>query len=135
MILSVKLFAQNNEEYMVIVNESVNSTIKKKEINSYLKGEKNYWPGGSKVIITLPSQKSELADVIAQNIFKTNITGMQKYWLSLVFQGRVDPPHFMMTDEETIAFVKSNKGAVGIINPKNKALASELIIRYKDQTP
>lgn len=132
LVASQNLFAQSNDTYLVIVNESVNNSIKKKEINAYLKGERNYWPNGNKVVISLPSPKSELADIVAQSIFKTNITGMQKYWLALIFQGRVDPPNFIMTDEETIAFVKSNNGALGIIHSKNKLLASDLIIKFKD---
>jgi hypothetical protein len=127
--------AQVPEKYIVVVNEAVNSSIKKKELNAYLKGEKNYWPNGSRVIISLPSPKTELADEVAQGVFKTNVMGMQKYWLSLVFQGRVDPPYFMMTDEETIAFVRSTKGAFGIIQTKNKSLAADLIINFKEQTP
>lgn len=132
---SHNLFAQSNDTYLVIVNETVNNSIKKKEVNSYLRGEKNYWPNGTKVVISLPSPKSELAVDVALAIFKTNVTGMQKYWLSLIFQGRVDPPNFIMTDEETIAFVKANKGAIGVIQSKNKQLANDLLIKFKDQNP
>lgn len=133
-VRSTLLSAQHSETYIVIVNESVNNLIKKKELNSYLRGEKNFWPGGSEVIISLPSPKSELAENVAQSVFKTNVTGMQKYWLSLVFQGRVDPPTFLRTDEETISFVRTNKGAIGIIQTKSQSIAAELIIRYKDQS-
>jgi hypothetical protein len=56
---------------------------------------------------------------------------MQKYWLSLVFQGRADPPMFFGSDEETIKFVTNNKGSIGFIRTKNKSQVVDFLIEIK----
>jgi hypothetical protein len=72
-----------------------------------------------------------MAAIISEIIYKTNPVGMQKYWLSLVFQGRADPPVFFSSDEETIKFIQNNKGSIGFINSKNKSLATNFLIEIK----
>jgi len=126
-----KVFSQLTDDVIIIANEIGTTSLTKKQLTAYAKGEKNFWTNNKKVIITLPSAKSELATSVAKSIYKTTASGMQKYWLSLVFQGRADPPLFFATDEEVIKYVQNNKGAIGFINSKNKALAESLFIDVK----
>lgn len=125
------IFSQISPDITVIGNDLGVSTLNKKQLINYTKGEKNFWSNGKKVIISLPSTKTNIAVVISEIIYKTNPVGMQKYWLSLVFQGRADPPMFFSSDEETIKFVQNNKGAIGFINSKNKSQASDYLIEIK----
>ena len=127
------VLAQLNSDIVVIGNDIGNTTLTQKQIIAYAKGEKTFWQNAKKVIIALPSAKSELVNVVASAIYKTNSGGVQKYWLSLVFQGRADPPIFFGTDEETIRFVEKNKGAIGFISIKNKLKAGDLIIDIKTE--
>jgi hypothetical protein len=126
-----RLYCQVTDELLLIGNDIGTTSLTQKQVIAYAKGEKNFWTNNKKVIVTLPSAKSELATPVAKLIFKTTISGMQKYWLSLVFQGRADPPLFFATDEEVIKYVQNNKGAIGFINVKSKALAESLVIAVK----
>jgi len=131
-LLSIgKLYSQVTDDYVIIANEIGTSALTQKQVIEYAKGEKNFWTNNKKVIIALPSAKSDLATPVAKSIYKTTASGMQKYWLSLVFQGRADPPLFFATDEEVIKHVQNNKGAIGFINSKNKTLAESLLIAVK----
>jgi len=125
------LYSQITDDILLIGNDIGTTSITQKQMISYAKGEKNFWTNNKKVIITLPSAKSELATPVAKSVYKTTASGMQKYWLSLVFQGRADPPLFFATDEEVIKYVQNNKGAIGFINVKSKALAESLVIAVK----
>jgi len=125
------LLGQLSPEITVIGNDIGFVTMNKKQLITYAKAEKNFWLNGKKVVISLPSSKTDIAPIISQIIYKTNPVGMQKYWLSLVFQGRTDPPVFFSSDEETIKFVQNNKGAIGFINSKNKSLAINYLIEIK----
>lgn len=133
MLVGVKsVLAQLSPDLVIIGNEIGSNMLSKKQTLLYAKGETSFWTNGKKVVIALPSQKSELASTVATNIYKTTVNGMQKYWLSLVFQGRVDPPFFFASDEEIIRFVQNNKGAIGFIHAKNKSKAADLVIEVKD---
>jgi hypothetical protein len=125
------LVGQISSEIIVIGNDIGFTTLNKKQLIAYAKGEKNFWLNGKKVVISLPSTKTDMAAIISEIIYKTNPVGMQKYWLSLVFQGRADPPVFISSEEETIKFIQNNKGSIGFINSKNKSLATNFLIEIK----
>jgi ABC-type phosphate transport system substrate-binding protein len=54
-------------------------------------------------------------------MFDGTVKSMQKYWLSLVFQGRSNPPIFLENDQETIQFIQKNPGAIGFISSETRA--------------
>ena len=130
---SNNIFAQLADDITVIANDIGTTSLTKKQVIAYAKGEKNFWNNGKKVIISLPSTKSVIAPQIAQTVFKTTETGVQKYWLSLVFQGRADPPIFFNSDEETINFIEKNKGSIGFIQTKNKSKAANYIVEVNEK--
>ena len=131
LVTTGKIFCQLSDDIIIIANDIGTTTLDKRQLILYAKGEKNFWANNKKVIITLPSAKSEMAASVAKSVYKTTASGMQKYWLSLVFQGRADPPLFFATDEEVIRHVQNNKGAIGFISSKNKAMAESLVIDIK----
>jgi hypothetical protein len=82
---------------------------------SVLKGEKPYWRNGNKVSIALLKTSTKAGDDIAKTIYGMSGDNLNKYWLSLVFQGNASPPNFFDTETELKAFVLKTKGAIGII--------------------
>lgn len=122
LILSSKIYSQaenSNYNYILIGNTIGLKEINKKNIKEIFAGEKGYWANKNKITLVLPSSKNPLAEVIAKNIYNMSVMGMQKYWLSLTFQGNVSPPLFMDDDLATIKFIESNPGAVGFILEAN----------------
>jgi hypothetical protein len=123
---AVNTEAQTNDmgNLVVIGNKTELKSLKKKSLINVFKGRLNSWNNGTVVIIILPSQKNENSSEVAKIIYGTTVKGMQKFWLSLVFQGRSNPPVFLDTDEEIIKYVQKNPGSIGIIHensdfPKN----------------
>ena len=80
------------------------------------------------MIIVLPSKKNISIAEISSYIYETSTTGMQKFWLSQVFQGRSNPPVFLDTDEEIIRYVDKNPGAIGIVHKPAFPINSGYII-------
>jgi hypothetical protein len=118
--------AQTNDmgNLVVIGNKIEFKTMKKNSVINVFKGRLNSWNNGTVVIIVLPSQKNENSTEVAKIIYGTTVKGMQKFWLSLVFQGRSNPPVFLDTDEDIIKYVQKNPGSIGLIHgnsefPKN----------------
>lgn len=122
LFLSSKIYSQAEDgkgNYILIGNTIGLKEIKKKNIKEIFAGEKGYWANKSKIILVLPSSKNPLAEVVAKNTYNMSVMSMQKYWLSLTFQGNVNPPLFMDDDLATIKFIESNPGAVGFILEAN----------------
>jgi ABC-type phosphate transport system substrate-binding protein len=125
-----KLFAQASMSGVTVIgNKTGFSTNTSKEIKQIFRGKYANWSTNIQVIIVLPASKSVSAEVVATSIYGNTVSGVQKYWLSLVFQGRANPPVFLDTDEEIINYVKKTPGAIGVVSvgaqniPRNMVIA------------
>jgi ABC-type phosphate transport system substrate-binding protein len=115
-------FAQqtNLDQLEFAANVKGTNSLTAKEVVQIFRNGRSLWPSGEKVIVVLPSNKSENAESVAKNLYGGSVTAMQKFWLALVFQGRANPPVFLQTSEEIIEYISKNPGAIGVI-PKGSA--------------
>lgn len=129
-LISTKSNAQKLPEgYVVIANEIGKKQIDQKELIEIFRGKYNSWNNNEQTVIILPSSKHVNVDIIAKNIFQGNKDAMMKYWLSLVFQGRANPPVFLENDKEIIEYVESTPGSIAIIKSSSSNQHSKLILK------
>jgi hypothetical protein len=103
------------QDFVVIGNDIGLKSVSSSGLTSIFRGKYSTWPNRQGTIIVLPSKKNPSAGAVALFLYKSGITGMQKFWLSQVFQGRSNAPVFLDSDEEIIEYVEKNPGAIGII--------------------
>jgi hypothetical protein len=132
LVLATSYYGQaqqlKGEDFYIIGNSVDIKSASLKYAQSVFRGKYSTWNNRQTVIIVLPSKKNENCQRVASYLYETSITGMQKYWLSLVFQGRSNPPVFLDTDAEIITYVQQNQGAIGIISRSSIDPKSALII-------
>ena len=93
------------------------NSLKQREVVRIFQGKYTRWPQTQvQVLISLPSSKHPYALAVCKIMGYNNFKEMQKYWLSMVFQGRFSAPVFLDTDQEIIDYVLRNSGAVGVIS-------------------
>jgi hypothetical protein len=92
-----------------------------KELRAVLMGEKQRWDNGTKVVIALIKTNNSLGETICKVVFNMKPDELNKYWLSLVFQGKASAPYFFNSVAELEDFISQNPGAIGITN---KAVSS-----------
>jgi hypothetical protein len=127
------LKAQDFKKLIIVGNNTALKEIDVKTAQSIFRGKEQMWANREQVIIVLPSSKSDFADVVASEIFQMTITGMQRYWLSLVFQGRANSPVFLNTAKEMITWVKENPGSICAIPAEYiNEIPTGLLIRIKE---
>jgi len=128
-ICGEQLFAQNSMGGVTIIGNRTGFTSNSsKEIKQVFRGKYANWSTKQQVIIVLPASKSPSAEIVASAVYGNTVSGVQKYWLSLVFQGRANPPVFLDSDEEVINYVKRTSGSIGVITAGNPDLPKNLII-------
>jgi hypothetical protein len=109
------------KDIAVVQNKTGFTNGKLKEVQNVFRGKYSQWPVTKEAtIIVLPSSKCASANNTASVIYKSSVKDMQKYWLSLVFQGRANPPVFLDSDAEIIAYVLKTPGAIGVIAADSK---------------
>lgn len=119
------------QEFTVIGNETGSQSYSGMELRNVFKPRNSIWPNGRPVVIVLPGTTSSIRNQVAKEVYNSSFVAMQKYWLSLVFQGRFNAPVILNTDEETINFIRKTPGAIGFVQDPAQ-VPPALIIRIKD---
>jgi hypothetical protein len=131
LFLGTTLLAQTEEKLIIIGNKTGLTELTLKEARDVFKGKMAFWKNKEEVVVVLPSPKSDDATGVANEIFQTSVTGMQKHWLALVFQGRSNPPVFVQSTREAIDYVNKNPGAIAALYCKSSEVPASLIIKLK----
>ena len=129
--LTTYLSAQAEERLIIIGNKTGLTELTLKDARDIFKGKMAFWKNKEEVIVVLPSPKSNDAEYVAKDIFQTSVTGMQKHWLALVFQGRANPPVFVQSTREAIDYVNKNPGAIAALHCKISEVPASIIINLK----
>ncbi len=129
-VFLTKLYAQQDlSKFMVIGNKTGMNSVSIKELRKIFKGKYTNWSNGETVTVVLPSPKTNNAELVAKIIYQTSVPSMQKYWLSLVFQGRFSPPIFTDSDLETVQQVQMFPGAIGVVDINTTGIPRGFIIQ------
>ena len=115
----------------VIGNNTGANKMNEQTLKEYVKGKYNKWPNNKTVIVALASSKHPKVELYSDLLYNKSFFAVKKYWYSLVFQGRNDPPYFFSTDEEIIEFVRLNPGAIAIVE-KSSAVPENLKIQLNE---
>lgn len=128
-IVGEHLYGQTSMGGVTIIGNRTGFTSNSsKEIKQVFRGKYTNWSTQQQVIIVLPASKSPSAEIVASTVYGNTVSGVQKYWLSLVFQGRANPPVFLDTDDEIINYVKRTSGSIGVIMAGHPDLPKNLVI-------
>ncbi|GHB67646.1 hypothetical protein [Persicitalea jodogahamensis] len=113
----MQVYAQ--ESLSVIANqEGAPTELSFKELKSVFLGEKQRWDTGNKVMIALMKTNTKLGLTVCNKVYGMKPDQMNKYWLALVFQGRVSAPYYFNSPTDLQNFVAQNPGAVGILDER-----------------
>jgi len=102
-----------------------------KELRSVLKGERQRWNNGTKVVIALMKTSTPAGTVTSKKIYNMSGDDLDKYWLSLVFQGKAKAPVFFNSASELQDFVAQTPGAIGVIEGTVSANANNILVDGK----
>ena len=90
--------------------------MKLSELKSVLMGETQRWKNGKRIVIALMKTNTPVGKVTSSKIYDMSGDELNKYWLSLVFQGKAQAPVFFTSLSELQNFVAQNPGAIGIVD-------------------
>jgi hypothetical protein len=90
--------------------------MKQSELKAVLMGETQRWKNGKRVVIALMKTNTAVGKTTSSKIYDMSGDELNKYWLSLVFQGKAQAPVFFTSVSELQNFVAQNPGAIGIID-------------------
>ena len=114
MLAGVVAKAQDGTLTIIAHSKGAPSEMKFNALKSVLKGEKERWPDGSKVVIALMKTNTTIGSTTSQKIYNMTADELNKYWLALVFQGKGHAPVFFTSTTDLENFISQTPGAIGV---------------------
>lgn len=121
------------QETLTVISNAKGSPVEMKlsQLQSILKGERQRWNDGTKVVIALMKVNTPVGTVTTKKILNMNGDQLNKYWLALVFQGKAEAPSFFNSMDELENFVAQTPGAIGITGRSPAAATKTVLVDGK----
>ena len=105
--------------FKVVVNQANSSkTISKQQLEKIFMKETGTWSDGQPVIPIDQTASSSIRSEFSNAIFGRDATAIRSHWQRQIFSGRGVPPPEKASDDEVLAFVSANTGAIGYVSPE-----------------
>ncbi len=127
------LQAQDSPLVVVGNKESVPSTLNAGQLKSILRGEKLRWNDGKQVVIALMKTNTPIGNETSKRIYNMTGNELNKYFLALVFQGKVKAPVFFNSASDLEAFVAQTPGAIGVLEKADEKSLQIIVVDGKTQ--
>ncbi|MDQ8187992.1 hypothetical protein [Pelagicoccus sp. SDUM812002] len=98
----------------VVVNSDNADAVDGESLNAYLVGKRKFWEGGSEVVIAVLKDDADANGALEQ-FTKMDDSRFKSHWQRLAFSGRGTMPKQFSDPEALVAFIKLNKGAIGLV--------------------
>ena len=130
-LLPSSVYAQNTELTIIGNSKSVPSEMNMQQLKSVLKGEKQRWSDGTKVVIALMKTNTDVGTNTSEKLYNMTGNELNKYFLALVFQGKVKAPTFFNSVNDLESYVAQTPGAIGVLDKANDKLLKTIIVDGK----
>ena len=102
-------------EILIVNSANGAAKVSKKNVKKMLLGKMKKWKGGEKVVVgTL--QGGKVHETFIKKFAGKTAKQFTNYWRKMVFSGKGKMPKSFESEEELIAFVAENEGALGYID-------------------
>ena len=104
-------------EYVLVVNPSnPASAVSRAEAARMFLKKVAAWPDGRTVTAIDQERTSPVRQAFSRDIHHKDADGIAAYWQTAVFSGRDVPPPVGRSDDDVLAFVRANPGAIGYVS-------------------
>ena len=123
-----KLAAQ---EYKVIVNSANPAAeLSTDAVSKIFLTTVSKFPEGGAATPVEPAKASPARAAFAKTVLGRTVQNLDTYWQQQIFSGKDVPPANKASDDDVIAFVKSNPGAIGYVSG-SAAVAGVKVVTVK----
>lgn len=119
MVMSLLLVAAGAwaADFVIIVNsDNKVSSLSAKDVSALFLKKKTQWSNGTKVVPVVLNDEASATAAFDKQILNRSAAAVHAYWQQEIFSGRSVPPAEKAADDEVVAFVQKNPGAIGYIS-------------------
>ena len=123
LILLVAMFLGNTvfaQDVLVITNKDNDAkSLSSTELKQIFLAQKQTWGSGEPIQLAVNSEDKKLIGDFAK-LIGMDEASYSNAWIKITLSGKSPPPFSASNDNDTLDFVKKNKGAIGFITPAAK---------------
>jgi ABC-type phosphate transport system substrate-binding protein len=102
--------------YQVVVNEANGAaSISKAQLSKIFLKQTSVWPEGGDAVAVDQSDGSAIRDAFSRAVHGRSASAIAAHWQQQIFSGKDVPPEQKSSDQDVLAFVRANAGAVGYV--------------------
>jgi len=107
----------SGQGFKVVVNEANPSeTISIQQLENIFMKKTSTWSNGRPVIPVDQTASSSTRNGFSKVVFSRDTNAIKSYWQRQIFSGRGVPPPEKASDDEVLAFIRVNSGAIGYVS-------------------
>ena len=128
LLLIVGISSAKAQSLVVIGNDIGSKEVKFNYLKEVYQAKYTFWPNKKSMHIALPGTQSDDAIFVYKTVYGKSVKEVQKFWLSMVFQGRAKSPNFFDSSKEMIEYVQKTPGAIGLLK-SDEGVPRSMIIK------
>jgi len=132
-VCSLPILAQENQLTIIGNQQSVPDELNQDQLRSVLRGEKLRWDDGSSIKIALMKTSTPVGSITCKKLYNMTENELNKYFLALVFQGKVKAPSFFNSISELESYVAQTPGAIGVSQNSTNSEVKIITVEGKNQ--
>lgn len=114
--------------YRVIVNsKNPVQSLSRDKVAAYFLKKTSTWDDGAAVQPVDQSDDTAVRKVFSTEVVKKSVSAVKAYWQQRIFSGRDLPPPEKGSDDEVVAYVKSNDRAIGYVSASAEVAGVKVI--------
>jgi ABC-type phosphate transport system substrate-binding protein len=116
-LCSLRASGAENPAYKIVVNAAnPESTITLEHLSALFLKNTPRWSNGTVVLPVDQSATAPIRVAFSRDVFGQDVLMIQSYWQGEISARRPGPPPVKATDEEVMAYVETNAGAIGYVS-------------------
>ncbi len=106
----------SGQGFKMVVNEANPAdVISKNQLENLFMKKTSTWGNGQQALPVDQAASSSTRHGFSKVIFGREVNAIKSYWQRQIFSGRGVPPPEKASDDEVLAFVRANPGAIGYV--------------------
>jgi ABC-type phosphate transport system substrate-binding protein len=115
-------------EYKLIVHDDNPATsLTRAEVARMFLKKVAAWPDKKPILPVDQERTSPVRQRFSADVHQKDPDQVSAYWQVLVYSGRDVPPKILKSDEEVVAFVRSNPGGLGYVAAETKLVGVKAV--------
>ena len=121
------------QDFKIVINEAnATSSIRKDGLSRCFMKQANTWISGQLVVPVDQAASSDVRQTFSEAVHGRDVNAVKSYWQREIFSGRGVPPAEKASDQEVLAFVRANPGAIGYVSADADVSAGVKVLEVTD---